>query len=136
MTHKPWKLRLLTGALLATCAAPAVAGRWVTFERLPEATPVTVSVSGKPRTYFRITAQSPATVPVEGPAQIRITSRVELARGSKAVVTYRIVVAEAGHVIEDLATETSAASEVKVTGSSAALGKSRKMTFDVPAGAH
>ncbi|MBI5711382.1 MAG: hypothetical protein HZC42_13945 [Candidatus Eisenbacteria bacterium] len=126
----------LAFAALALAAGEAAAARWTAFEKLPGATPVQVLVREKPRAYFRLTPQAPLTVTVEGPAQVRLTTRVELPPGSARIAAYAVRALEGGRLLEELATESSAAAEVRLQGGSAALGKSRKMTFDVPAGNH
>ena len=127
-------------ALLATAAAlhilPASARAWTAVEKIAGAAPVTVLVRDKPRTYFRVTPSGPITVAIDGPARVRIVSRAELPQGSNAVTTYRLDAAEGGHVLESLDTETTAADNARLATGGQPIGKSRRMTFEVPAGSH
>jgi hypothetical protein len=122
--------------LVAIVAIPAAAGSWTAFESLPDATPVEVQVGDNPRIYFTIRADRPLVVPVEGPVKLRVTTRAILPRGSTGVVTYEVRATEAGRLLDRISTETSAASEAKVEGAAYAVGKSRRLNFDVPAGRH
>lgn len=115
---------------------PAPARAWTAIEKIGGEAPVTVLVREKPRVYFRVTPSAPITVTIEGPARVRIVSRVELPQGSNAVTTYRLDATAGGHVIESLDTETTAADNVQLATGGPPLGKSRRMTFDVPAGSH
>ncbi len=133
------KRMLLTAAALAATmshAAPARAATWTAIEKLAGASPVEVRVREKPRVYFRVTQQAPLTVPVEGPARLRVITRAELPAGTQPVVSYRLRASEGANVIEELDTESSAAEDVALAAGGAAVGKSRRMTFEVPAGKH
>lgn len=127
-------------ALFATAAAlqplPVPAHAWTAVEKIAGAAPVTVLVRDKPRTYFRVTPSAPITVAIDGPARVRIVSRAELPRGASTVTTYRLDATEAGRVIESLDTETTAAADVQLATGGQPVGKSRRMTFDVPEGTH
>ncbi len=128
----------LLAALLATGgpAAPAAAATWKSIERLPGQSPITVLVDEKPRLYFRITPQRSLGVPIEGPARLRITSRAEFATGASQIVSYRLRVHEGGQELEHQATETAPSSRVRGGDGEDPVGKSRRMTVDVPAGRH
>jgi hypothetical protein len=115
---------------------PAPASKWDALEKLSRVPPVEVLVRDKSRIYFRVTPQAPVVVPVEGPVRLRVVSRIELPAGSQAVATYRLTASEGATTFETLDTESAAASEVKPAAGGSALGKSRRMTFDVPAGSH
>lgn len=130
--------RLVPGPLLSTLllAGSAAAAAWTAYEHLPGASPVVLIVNDKPRAYFRVTPQAPLTVPVEGPARLRVVTRVELPAGSRQVATYVVRATEGARVLEELSTESSAADQVRPAAGKGALGKSRKLTFDVPAGSH
>lgn len=125
----------VTLVLLACTAADVSAGTWDAIERLPDQTPVAVSVDGKPRLYFRVTPERPLVVPIEGPARLRLTSRVDFARTRGDVVSYTLKVLEANREIERQETESAPSSRVK-GADQASVGKSRRMTVDVPAGRH
>lgn len=125
---------LMTSILVALPAAAAPA--WDAIEGLPGQKPVTVMVQDQARLYFRITSQTPLTVPVDGPARLRITSRLELPKGSQQVVSYSVRVSEKGREIERQDTESSSSSQVHDQEGMHEIGKSRKMTVDVPAGHH
>lgn len=116
--------------------AGATAATWESIERLPGQSPVTVLVDEKPRLYFRITPQRPLAVPIEGPARLRITSRVEFATGANQIVSYKLRVHESGRELERQETETAPSSRVRGGDGDAAVGKSRRMTVDVPTGRH
>ena len=126
------------GAVLTVIAlaSPARADRWTAIEQLPDATPVQVRVRDKDRAYFRLTPERPLAVPVVGPAQVRLTTRVVLPPGSHAIATYQVRITEGLRAVNQISTESSAAESVSVTGSSNSIGKSRALTFDVPAGTH
>lgn len=124
----------LAAELLLSTAALAAA--WEAIERLPGQSPVTVLVQDKPRIYFRITPQAPLTVPIEGPARLRVVSRLELPPGSKQVVSYTVRVAEGGKELDHGSTEASVSDQAFDPERKHAIGKSRRMTVDVPAGRH
>ena len=127
----------IAAALLACGpAARATAASWEAIERLPGQSPVTVMVDEKPRLYFRVTPERPLTVPVDGPARLRLTSRVEFSSGAKQIVSYRLRVLEGGRELEREETESAPSSRVRGGEGGAAVGKSRRMTVDVPAGRH
>jgi hypothetical protein len=129
----------LTAAALAAVmshAAPVRAATWTAIEKIPGASPVDVLVRDKPRVYFRVTQQAPLTVAVEGPTRLRVITRAELVVGSPPVVSYRLRASEGAKAIDELDTETSAAEDAAPAAGKAALGKSRRMTLDVPAGRH
>ncbi len=127
----------ITACLAVSCPVTrATAASWEAIERLPGQSPVTVLVDDKPRLYFRITPERPLAVPVEGPARLRITSRVEFATGAKQIVSYKLRVLEKGRELEREETETAPSSRVRGGEGEAVLGKSRRMTVDVPAGRH
>lgn len=124
----------MTLALLTGSAAGAA--RWETYERLSDATAARVTVKGRERIYFRLTSQTSLVVPVDGPARLRVLTRVELPSGSSDVARYRVRATEGVHVFGELVSESSAATEALLVGGSAAVGKSRRLTFDIPAGKH
>lgn len=117
-------------------AAPVRAERWTAIERLPDAAPVEVLVRDKPRIYFRLVAERPLEVSIEGPVRLRLTTRVLLPSGAKTVATYQVRASEGDRALDQLSTESSAASEARLQGSSQVVGKSRKLTLDLPAGRH
>ncbi|MEP7027139.1 MAG: hypothetical protein ABI960_00960 [Candidatus Eisenbacteria bacterium] len=121
---------------LALIAAIAHAGSWEAIERLPGRTATSVQVNGKPRVYFKITRETPLDVPIDGPSRLSVVSRAILPKGSSAVVRYTLVVSDRGRELERHDTESSPASKVRDPSAAAELGKSRRMTVDVPAGAH
>jgi hypothetical protein len=133
----PRRLARAVAVLLALAAAATEvsAGTWDAIERLPGQPPVTVMVDGKPRLYFRVTPERPLVVPVEGPVRLRLTSRVEFAGGKGDLVSYTLKVLEGTREIERQATETAPSSRVK-RADEASVGKSRRMTVDVPTGRH
>ena len=126
---------LLMGSILVAVPA-AAAPAWDAIESLPGQNPVTVLVQDQARLYFRVTSQAPLMVPVDGPARLRITSRLELPKGSQQVVSYSVRVSEGGREIERQDTESSSSSQVHDQRDRQEIGKSRKMTVDVPAGHH
>jgi len=133
------KRMILTAVVFAAAmsrAVPARAATWTAIEKVPGSSPVDVLVRDKPRVYFRVTRQAPLTVLVEGPALLRVITRAELAAGSPPVVSYKLRASEGANTIEELDTETSAAADVAPAAGGAVLGKSRRMTFEVPSGRH
>ena len=123
-------------ALALLAVRPVFAGTWEAIERLSGEAPQTVMVDGNPRVYFRVTPDHPLLVPVDGPARFRMTSRAEFAKGKNAIVSYTLRVLEGTREIEHQDTETALSSRVKGEASDAGVGKSRRMTVDVPAGRH
>ena len=121
---------LLAGFLVRNAAAAS----YVAIEKLPGVTPVTVYVSDKPRLYFRLTSAAPLVVLLDGPAHVRIVSRVECAR--TGVATYQLLATEDGKLIDKLDTESSAAADARLEKGSTPIGKSRRLTFDLPGGHH
>jgi hypothetical protein len=132
MRSRAWVVLAL--GLLA--ASPAAAERWGTLEHLPGAATATLLVSDKERVYFRVTAAKPLEFAITGPAQVRITTRVEMPAGSPAVATYQLKVFEGVRMVDQIATESSVADSVRTAGSAMRFGKSRTLTFDLPAGKH
>jgi hypothetical protein len=126
----------IAAVTLVIGSIPAQAATWESYEHLAGATAAPVLVQGKERMYFRLVRGKPLEIPVEGPSRLRVITRLELAPGATEVARYRVRATEAGTLFEELSTESSAASEVKPASGRAALGKSRRMTFDVPAGRH
>ena len=124
----------LSGAALLVTAA--IAGKWDAIEHLPGHAPVTVLVQDKPRIYFRITPGKPLSVPIDGPVRLRVVSRVELPRGSKEVASYTLTVTEGDKELDRGDTESSASSMVRDPEGKNEIGKSRRLTVDVPAGKH
>ena len=133
-THRSrWLGVIAIAGLMA--ASSAHAAKWEAIESLPGQSPTSVLVDGKERIYFKVAPGKPLVVPIDGPVQLRIVSRAELDQAA-AVATYVLTVSENGREIEHNATESSASDRVTLSGSRTALGKSRKMTVDVAAGAH
>ena len=126
--------------LLASAPDPRSPGvqaaGWVTIEKLTDAKPVHVLVRGQDRVYFRITPQRPLNVAIDGPVRVRVVTRVELRGAGDTIATYKVRAVENGRELEILDTESSAASETRLADGPGVLGKSRRMTFDVPAGRH
>jgi len=127
---------VLLSALALLAAGAAFAGKWEAIERLPGETPRTVMVDGNPRLYFRVAPDHPLKVPVDGPARVRLTSRAEFSKGKNAIVSYTLRVMEGTREIEHQDTETAPSSRVNTDADQGSVGKSRKMTVDVPAGHH
>ena len=121
---------------MALYAADAAAGAWEAIERLPGQTPTTVVVNEQPRVYFRATSGKPLTIPIEGPARLRVVSRVELPPGSAEVASYGLRVSEGTRELDRQKTESSASSVVHLSGGGPAIGKSRRMSVDIPKGRH
>jgi len=130
---KPWGLALLGSAALVGAAQGA---KWTAIEKLPRAVPVEVIVRDQPRVYFRVTAESPVVVPLEGPIRLRVISRVELPAGSHEVAKYRLNATDGSTTFGTLDTESAAATVVRLAAGESAVGKSRHMMLDVPAGSH
>jgi len=126
---------LLIVVLLPLAPARAGAGTWEAIESLAGHPPVSVIVDGVPRLYYRLSPERPLIVPVEGPARLRLTSRAEFGR-ARGVVSYTLVVKEGTHEIEREETESSPSSRVHLREGGVPVGKSRRMTVDVPAGRH
>ncbi len=115
--------------------AAVSASKWDAIEQLPGQTPVSVSVEGNSRVYFRIAPGHPLSVPIDGPSRLRVVTRAELPDRA-AVVSYTLTVSDAGHELERNVTESSASDRVSIPGRRAILGKSRRMSVEVPAGHH
>ena len=130
LTPKLSLIILLAGLV----ARNAAAASYVAIEKIPGVTPVTVDVSDKPRVYFRVTSDSPLVFTIEGPAHVRIVSRVECSR--TGVATYRLLATEDGKLIDKLDSESSAAADARLEKGSTPIGKSRRLTFDLPGGHH
>ena len=138
--------RIAPVALVIVAAAAVVPGstlarggstRWESIETLAGHTPVSVLVNDNARGYFRVTNKAPLAVPFEGPALLRVVSRVELPRGSAQAVAYHLIATENGKTLDQQDTESSAADRVHLAGDgSAAIGKSRRWSIDVPPGRH
>mgnify|MGYP001471991969 FL=1 len=96
-------------ALTLLVASPASADRWTAIEQLPGAPTVRLLVRSKERIYFRVTAEKPLAFPVVGPAQVRLTTRVEMPAGSPAIATYQVKVSEGLRVVSQISTESSPA---------------------------
>lgn len=112
----------------------AAAASRTSIEKLAGVTPVNVIVNDKPRVYFRIQQGTPLVVPIEGPVRVRVVSRVECA--ASGVSTYALRASEGATTIDEITTESSASTEVRLERGTTPLGKSRRLTFDVPAGRH
>ncbi|MEO5618150.1 MAG: hypothetical protein ABIS67_10295 [Candidatus Eisenbacteria bacterium] len=134
MTRRKILIAALAASTACAAARPAAAARFSAIERIAGATPVTVLVGDKPRIYFRLVSTAPLKFPVDGPARVRVVSRVECR--SAGVVTYRLLATEGAKVLDQLDTESSASSEVRLEKGSTPLGKSRRLTFEVPEGRH
>lgn len=134
MIPRPLLVALLLLPAVAAGAPRAGAAGYVAIEKIPGSTPVTVLVREKPRVYFRVTSNAPLAVPIDGPARVRVVSRVECA--TAGVVTYRVMAAEAGSMLDHLDTESSASPDVRLEKGNTPLGKSRRLTFDLPEGRH
>ena len=132
-SHTVW-IALLAAVASFTAARSSDAAKFTAIEKIPGATPVTVLVGDKPRVYFRLTTNAPLQVPVDGPARVRVVSRVECP--PSGVVTYRLAATEGGKTLDELDTESSASSEVRLEKGNTPLGKSRRVSFDVPEGRH
>jgi hypothetical protein len=117
-------------------AAPVRAAKWDAIEKLPGRKPATILVERSPRAYFRIGASDSLLVPLEGPVQLRIFSRVEVPPDSKQAISYELRVAEKGALLDREATESSASSAARLERGGMAVGKSRRMTVDIPGGKH
>lgn len=124
-------------SLLALLAAqPAFAGQWEAIERLAGETPQAVSVDGSARVYFRVVTGRSLRVPIDGPARLRLTSRVEFPRGKDGIVSYTLRVMEGSREIEHQDEETAPSPRARASVAGGGVGKSRRMTVDVPAGHH
>ncbi len=128
-----WMGAIAIAVLMAV--TPAHAGKWDAIESIPGQAPTSVLVDGKERIYFRVAPGKPLVVPIDGPVRLRIVSRAEIDHPG-AVASYVLTVSENGREIEHNATESSASDRVTLSESRAAIGKSRRMTVDVSAGAH
>ena len=135
---KPFARRLaalgVAAALLAGTAASSRAAAWEAIEQIPGHAPLTVQVGDAGRIYFRVSAAAPLVVPVAGPARLRVISRIELPAHNNQVVRYTLTVSDGSHELERENTESSASSQVHHPDAAWSLGKSRKMTVDVPNG--
>lgn len=120
----------------ASLASGALAGNWEAIERLPDRTPVTVTVEGKPRLYFRLTPESPLMISVDGPARVRVVSRAELLPHSPRVVSYRLRASENGKELDHSNTEASLSDLASGPAGAHTVAKSRRMSFEVGPGAH
>lgn len=136
------KLRLATvpataviALLMLPIGSTAHASTWTSVESLAGHHPISVIVDGKPRNYFRLTPDQPLVVPGDGPGRLRIYSRAEFAKGANGVVSYTLRVMDGKHELEHEDTETSPSDRVHLAASGAAVGKSRRLTVDVPQGA-
>ena len=127
---------LIALALTLPALGPARAGTWEAIERIPGRNGVEVVVDGKPRIYFRVTPDAPLEVPIDGAARLRLTSRAEFPAGHKEVVSYTVRVMEGAHEIEREDTESAPSDRVEGPSRGIGVGKSRRMTVDVPAGRH
>lgn len=129
-------LAIVLAAALATMPGPAHAGRWESIESLPGKKPVTLLVKDKARNYFRIAPGSPLVLSIEGPTSLRIVSRAELQPGSKEVVSYVLSAREGNAKLDELRTESSAASLVRAMEGRAVICKARHLNVEIPAGRH
>ena len=131
-------LAVVGAATLAFAVTPAGAAspRWESIETVAGHAPVTVMVKDNARIYFRVTRKAPIVVPVDGPAVLRVVSRVELATGSGEAVSYRLTAIENGKEIDRAETESSVADRARIASGTAAIGKSRRWTIDIPRGRH
>lgn len=121
---------------LALAATLAHAASWEAIEQLPGRPSTPVVVSGKTRAYFKVTSSTPLDVPIDGPSRLNVVSRAILPKGTAAVARYTLVVSDRGKVLEREETESSSAGQVRDPSGAGDLGKSRRMTVDVPAGTH
>ena len=117
-------------------AGPATAGTWDAIEHLEGQPPVTLKVEGKPRLYYRVTPAAPLTVPIDGPARLRLTSRVEYQDRKRSTASYTLRALDGTHELEHQSTETAPSDQVRGPAESGKVGKSRRMTVEVPAGHH
>jgi hypothetical protein len=101
---------------------------------VPDATPVTVLVNGESRVYFRVTAERPLVLPVAGPARVRVVTRLELPTATDHPVPYTLRFATGAHVLKEYKTESSTGTQARLASGTAALGKSRRATVNVPHG--
>ena len=126
----------LAALLVAAVPQPAAiaADSWDSIEKLPGQTPVPVNVDGNERLYFRVRREQPLPVTIEGPGRLRITSRVEFVGVEAKLVSYTLRVYDGARELEHEETETAPSSVV--SHGKAAVGKSRRMTVDIPAGHH
>ncbi len=127
---------LWIAAVVAAPPAAAAAAGWEPIEKLVGHTSVPVRIGKEKRVYFRLTPQTPLVVPLEGPARLRVISRVELAAGGPAVVSYRLRATSEGGALDELSTESSASSHARLADKRAPVGKSRRLVVRVPAGPH
>ena len=124
-------------ALLALLAVtPVFAGTWESIERLSGEAVRTIMVDGNPRLYFKVSPEHPLRVPIAGPARLRVTSRVEFPGAGRTIATYTLRVMDGAREIEHQDTESAPSSRVKENEGNGGLGKSRRMTVDVPSGHH
>ena len=132
--------RMIAGTLVmlvtALAAGPLRAGTWEAIERLPEQQPSELHVNDKPRLYFRVSPGHPLSIPLEGPLRLRITSRIEMPKGHAGVVQYTMRLMEGTREIEREETESSASDQVVDPSGPWTIGKSRKMTVELPPGMH
>ena len=133
----------MTSRLVALCfcallspATASLAAKWEAIEKLPGRSPIALLVEDKERIYFRLTSQEPLRVKMQGPAQLRVVSRAELGADPNAVISYRLRAFEASTLLDEQSTETSGSSLVRQESENRAMGKSRRMVVDVPAGKH
>lgn len=126
----------LLALLLLWIDSPARAGTWEAIENLNGQRPVSVIVDGKTRIYYRLSPDRPLVVPLEGPARLRVISRVEFGKGAGGVVSYTLRAMNGTHELEHEDTETAPSDRVHLADGGDAVGKSRRMTVEVPAGRH
>ena len=120
--------------LLAGTAARSRAAAWEAIEQIPGHAPLNVKVADAGRIYFRVSSTAPLVVPVTGPARLQVISRIELPAHSNQVVRYTLVVSDGSHELERENTESSVSPQAHHPDAAWSLGKSRKMTVDVPNG--
>jgi hypothetical protein len=125
---------LLALAVLAPPAVHAAAGSWHTLETLPGRSTVPVVVNGDAKGYFRMTPTQPLVIPVTGPTRIRAIARVEFTAGARGIASFHLRASEGGRLVDEMSEVSNPAKNV--TSNGAAVSKSRKLEFDVPAGRH
>ncbi len=135
MNRHRWPAALLCAWLLFF-ATGAQAARWVPLEPGPDLKPVVVRVKDHPRDYYRLTPTGPLILTIDGPGRLRLLSRAELKHGDSPAVSYRIRVTEGKKTLEDQATGSSPADQVRLERGDAAICKSRNLIVPIPAGTH
>jgi len=128
------KRTLFVALVVLACPSVTEADNWNAIERLPNQTAVSILVRDNARAYFHLTPEASLTVPIEGPCRLRVVTRAAIPADAK-IVTYQVRATENGRPLETLDTETSAADQVRLAGEVTAVGKSRRMVVDIPAGA-